>query len=113
MKFETQPQQVLWFRDRFKENCLELKPPFQRKPVWVAKQKCFLIESILLELPIPEVFVQQTIIDADAHYAVVDGQQLFFSSSDYSQKSRRRSLPGLLLTSSQRAHRTEEKPTRT
>ena len=75
MKFEPQPQQVIWFRDRFKSGNLELKPPFQRKPVWVAKQKCFLIESILLEMPIPEVFVQQTIEDGEARFAVVDGQQ--------------------------------------
>ncbi|HEX7139793.1 MAG TPA: DUF262 domain-containing protein [Vicinamibacterales bacterium] len=75
MKFETQPQQVLWFRDKYRAGSLVLKPPFQRKPVWVAKQKCFLIESILLEVPIPEVFVQQTIVDGEASFAVVDGQQ--------------------------------------
>jgi hypothetical protein len=75
VKFETQPQQVLWFRDKYRSGSLVLKPPFQRKPVWVAKQKCFLIESILLEVPIPEVFVQQMIIDGDATFAVVDGQQ--------------------------------------
>jgi hypothetical protein len=75
VKFETQPQQVIWFRDRFREGSLKLKPPYQRKPVWVAKQKCFLIESILLELPIPEVFVQQMIVGDNAGFAVVDGQQ--------------------------------------
>jgi len=52
-----------------------LKPPFQRKPVWVAKQKCFLVESILLDVPIPEVFVQQMMVDGEATFAVVDGQQ--------------------------------------
>lgn len=75
MKFETQPQQVIWFRDQFREGKLRLKPPFQRKPVWVSKQKCFLIESILQDLPIPEVFVQQAIVDSEATFAVVDGQQ--------------------------------------
>lgn len=75
MKFETQPQQVLWFRDKYRAGSLVLKPPFQRKPVWVAKQKCFLIESILLEVPIPEVFVQQMIVEDEASFAVVDGQQ--------------------------------------
>lgn len=75
MKFETQPQQVLWFRDKYRDGSLVLKPPFQRKPVWVAKQKCFLIESILMDVPIPEVFVQQMIIEGEASFAVVDGQQ--------------------------------------
>jgi hypothetical protein len=75
VKFETQPQQVIWFRDHYRSGTLKLKPPFQRKPVWVAKQKCFLIESILQELPIPEVFVQQAILDGDAVFSVVDGQQ--------------------------------------
>jgi hypothetical protein len=75
VNFNTHPQQVLWFRDQYRSGALILKPPFQRKPVWAAKQKCFLIESILLNVPVPEVFVQQTIIDGEASFAVVDGQQ--------------------------------------
>jgi hypothetical protein len=75
VKFDTLPQQVLWFRDKYRTGSLILKPPFQRKPVWAAKQKCFLIESLLINVPVPEVFVQQTLVDGEAVFAVVDGQQ--------------------------------------
>ncbi len=53
-----------------------MKPPYQRKPVWVARQKSTLIQSILLGLPVPEVYVQETTsVEGSNDYAVVDGQQ--------------------------------------
>lgn len=79
MKFESKPQSIIWFRDHYLAGQLELKPPFQRKPVWAAKQKAFLIESILLELPVPEVYLQHElrIVDGEekSMFYVVDGQQ--------------------------------------
>ncbi len=55
---------------------LEIKPPYQRRPVWALRQKSQLIESMLLELPIPEIYVHTTTSpDGETHYAVVDGQQ--------------------------------------
>ncbi len=53
-----------------------MKPPFQRNPVWVDRQKSFLIDTILSGLPIPEVYMQDTVNDLGlASYIVVDGQQ--------------------------------------
>lgn len=79
MKFDSQPQSIVWLRDRYQANELELKPPFQRQPVWVAKQKCSLIESILLNLPVPEVYIQEALVERGGElkpmYYVVDGQQ--------------------------------------
>lgn len=79
MKFDSFPQSIIWFRDRYQAGELELKPPFQRQPVWVAKQKCSLIESILLELPVPEVYIQEALVEINGvltpRYYVVDGQQ--------------------------------------
>jgi hypothetical protein len=76
MKFSSSAESTTWFRDRYLEGSLSIKPPFQRKPVWGPKQKCYLIESILLELPIPEVYVQrETTPEGKTHYYIVDGQQ--------------------------------------
>jgi len=79
VKFESFPQPVIWLRDRYLAGELDLKPPFQRMPVWAAKQKSFLIESILLDLPVPEIYIQEELIERDgqfkAMYYVVDGQQ--------------------------------------
>jgi hypothetical protein len=76
MEFDSSPQAVTWFRDRYLEGNLDIRPPYQRRPVWGVKQKCALIESILLSLPVPELYMQQTTTDeGDTTYAVVDGQQ--------------------------------------
>jgi hypothetical protein len=76
MTHSSRPQIISWFQDHYKAGRLELRPPFQRKPVWTNKQRSFLIESILMDIPIPEVYVHVTLTeDGTEHYGVVDGQQ--------------------------------------
>ncbi len=76
MNHKSQPRSIAWFQDQYKDGRLELRPPFQRKPVWTDKQRGFLIESILLEIPVPEVYVQVTVgEDGTERFGVVDGQQ--------------------------------------
>ena len=76
MNYDSSSQTVGWFHDRYREGSLTISPRYQRKPVWVARQKCYLVESILLGLPVPEIFVQQkTTPDGKTTYAIVDGQQ--------------------------------------
>ena len=67
---------VAWFTKRHKDNELELKAPFQRNPVWSARQKSYLIDTILRGYPIPELYMQEyTDAEGHDHYVVVDGQQ--------------------------------------
>src|SRR5665213_706465 len=76
MKYNSTEQTIAWFKDRYKRQELEIKPPYQRRPVWAPRQKSALIESVLLHLPIPEVYVHTTTSkDGASKYAVVDGQQ--------------------------------------
>lgn len=76
MKHFSRPQSISWFQDQYKLSRLTLRPPFQRKPVWTDKQRCSLIESILLEIPVPEIYIQVTQgEDGVEEYGVVDGQQ--------------------------------------
>jgi rubredoxin len=58
---------IQWQRGR-----LNTQPDFQRYEVWSAQKKSALIESILLDLPIPQVFLAQ---EADNTTVAVDGQQ--------------------------------------
>ena len=51
---------------------LVLNPRFQRFYRWTLDQKARLIESLLLDLPIPPIFVQQGI---DGEWEVIDGLQ--------------------------------------
>jgi hypothetical protein len=76
MEFDSSPQAITWFRDRYLDGSLDIRPAYQRRPVWGTKQKCALIESILLALPVPELYMQQTTSEEGVTtYAVVDGQQ--------------------------------------
>jgi hypothetical protein len=76
MRHSSQPQSISWFRQHYIDGRLELRPPFQRKPVWTDKQRCSLIESILLDIPLPELYVQVTQDEeGSSSYGVVDGQQ--------------------------------------
>jgi hypothetical protein len=69
-------QMISWFYQRYRENSLELSPDFQRNPVWLQQQKEYLIETILLELPIPEIYmVNRVMPTGESTYIIVDGQQ--------------------------------------
>lgn len=56
----------------YKENELDIHPDFQRIYRWSEVQKTRLIESILLGIPIPSIFVAQR---ADGVWDVIDGLQ--------------------------------------
>lgn len=67
---------ISWFVEREREGNLTIRPNFQRRLVWANRQKSNLIESILLELPVPEIYMQvRTSPDGSSEYIVVDGQQ--------------------------------------
>jgi hypothetical protein len=76
MEFSSTEQTLTWFRDEYRNGTLDIRPPYQRAPVWADRQKNALIESVLLRLPIPEVYIQQSVDDTgDTTHGVVDGQQ--------------------------------------
>jgi len=56
----------------YKEGELDIHPEFQRFFRWSIQQKSKLIESILLGIPIPSIFVSQR---QDGIWDVVDGLQ--------------------------------------
>lgn len=61
----------------YKEGQLSLAPEFQRSAVWPKRAKAYLIDTILNEKPIPQLFFQR-IIDSNTgrpKYEVIDGQQ--------------------------------------
>lgn len=57
---------------QYRKKKLDTQPDFQRYEVWSAQKKSALIESILLDLPVPQVFLAQ---EADGTSVVIDGQQ--------------------------------------
>ena len=59
---------------------LNLQPEYQRFYIWNAWKASRLIESLLLEIPIPVVYVAE---ETDGTYSVVDGQQRLTSLSAF------------------------------
>jgi hypothetical protein len=71
----TTHRTAVWFKKTFDAGDLIIKPPFQRNPVWSTRQKSSLIDTILLEYPIPELYMQEvTDPDGNQKHILVDGQ---------------------------------------
>lgn len=75
---------VAWIKKAHDEQALEMKPPFQRNPVWSEVQKAYLIDTILNGYPIPELYMQED-VDSDGmeRHIVVDGQQRIRACLEY------------------------------
>lgn len=97
----TTQRTIAWFKKAFDAEELDIKAPFQRNPVWTDRQKGSLIETILLEYPIPELYMQEVINEAGTErHVVVDGQQriravLSYLTGEYSLDDESPVGPGL------------------
>ena len=69
----TQARTVDLLLTRLREGELDLSPDFQRRAnIWDEARKSSLIESMLLRIPIPSLYVSE---DKEGNYTVVDGLQ--------------------------------------
>ncbi|MCP5058187.1 MAG: DUF262 domain-containing protein [bacterium] len=67
---------ISWVKKYHDDKALDLSPVFQRKAVWSDSQASYLIDSILNDLPVPEIFVRTaTSAVGETVLEVVDGQQ--------------------------------------
>lgn len=57
---------------RWKKGDLNLDPEFQREYVWDDKRASLLVESVLLEIPIPIIYLAE---EANGVFTIIDGQQ--------------------------------------
>jgi hypothetical protein len=79
-------QTISWFKDRLLEEKLVFKPPFQRNPVWLAKHKAYLVDTVLRNLPVPEVYIQKDTDErGDTIYSIIDGQQRLRALLEFSR----------------------------
>lgn len=65
---------------RYQRNRLDPQPFFQRYQVWSLQKNSRLMESILLDLPIPLLYLSQ---EPDGSSAVIDGQQRLMALFDF------------------------------
>jgi hypothetical protein len=77
----TQARTVDLLLTRLREGELDLSPEFQRRSnVWNDMRKSGLIESMLLRIPIPSLYVSE---DKEGNYTVVDGLQRLCAISHF------------------------------
>jgi len=80
----TTHRTVSWVNKCHAADELKLAVPFQRNPVWTTAQKSYLIDTILLGYPIPELYMQDTVSSSGKEeYVVVDGQQRLRACLDF------------------------------
>jgi uncharacterized protein with ParB-like and HNH nuclease domain len=72
----TTNRTIAWFKKANDNNELQMKPPFQRNPVWTPPQKSYLIDSVLNGYPIPEIYMQEYVDEnGNEKHTLIDGQQ--------------------------------------
>lgn len=95
--------------DMVEEKDLELAPDFQRSRVWRHDQKSKLIESILLQIPLPTFYFAQ---DRNGKMRVVDGLQRLSTALEFArpQDGNRLRLKGLEYLTDQEGAGYEDLP---
>jgi len=72
----TTNKNIIWFKKANDNGDLQMKPPFQRNPVWTHPQKSYLIDSILNGYPVPELYMQEFVDEnGNEQHIIIDGQQ--------------------------------------
>jgi hypothetical protein len=84
IRVSTKQFSIRQVMDQIDDKDLELAPDFQRNQVWKPWQKSGLIESILLQIPLPAFYFAET---ADGLLRVVDGLQRLSTIHGYMRQS--------------------------
>ena len=80
-------------------------PDFQREYVWDNAKASRLIESLLLNIPVPPLYFSET---AEAQYEIVDGHQRVYSIIRFLDNQF--ALAGLRISQDSRAHASSDSP---
>ena len=69
-------QTIAWFNDVRRRGNLDLNPPYQRRSIWNQNFKDYFIDTVLLNLPAPAIFLYEDISpEGRSVHHVVDGKQ--------------------------------------
>lgn len=80
VKTDSYPMSIGELANMYENNEIILRPEYQRYFRWTTDQKSKLIESILIGLPLPSIFVAQ---DENGNWEVVDGMQRLSTIFDF------------------------------
>lgn len=80
MVLEVADHSLLTIASLVGKDSIDLSPQFQRRDRWTARQQSTLIESFLLNLPVPPVYLSE---EADGVFSVIDGKQRISAIRDF------------------------------
>lgn len=81
--WNSSPHPISDIRDWSEANRLELRPDFQRREVWSAVARIMLMDTILRRIPMPKIFLANTVRDGSTYRVVIDGQQRISAILDF------------------------------
>ena len=81
--WNSSPHPISDIRDWSEAGRLELRPDFQRRGVWSSPARIMLMDTILRDVPMPKIFLANTIIDDRTYRVVIDGQQRISAILDF------------------------------
>lgn len=80
LKIDRMQFSVFELKRRYDRGAIRLDPDFQRNYVWKSKQKSELIESIIMGIPLPLIYLAETM---EGNLVIVDGRQRLTTFFDY------------------------------
>jgi uncharacterized protein with ParB-like and HNH nuclease domain len=77
VKYDVSLQTIAWFNARRNDETLEISPKFQRRPVWLERERSSLMDTVCSGLPFPEIYIDHDTNQEDGseRQIIVDGQQ--------------------------------------
>lgn len=73
--WNSSPHPISDIRDWSEAGRLELRPDFQRREVWSKPARIMLMDTILRDIPMPKIFLANSIKGGRTYRVVIDGQQ--------------------------------------
>ena len=83
VRWNSSPHPISDIRDWVVSERLEVRPGFQRRKVWSAPAQIMLMDTILRNIPMPKIFLSNTIKDGNTYRVVIDGQQRITAILDF------------------------------
>jgi uncharacterized protein with ParB-like and HNH nuclease domain len=80
IEISENPFSIFEYLRQLNKGKINIHPEFQRNSVWKDEQKCKFIESILLNFPLPPIYLNETM---EASYLVIDGLQRSTTLREY------------------------------
>ena len=80
IKIDRQQFSIFEIKRRYDRGAICLDPDFQRNYVWKTKQKSELIESVIMGIPLPLIYLAETM---QGTLVIVDGRQRLTTFFDY------------------------------